>query len=69
MPDESCRHCGGKLVDFSQCSECKQTIRMMCRNCNSLTMEQFHSECIWGTLQLNNYRITNTGNFYYFIPA
>lgn len=46
MPDESCRHCGGSLADFSQCAECKKVISMICKSCRTKTIEQYHSECI-----------------------
>ncbi|MBA4454668.1 MAG: hypothetical protein ACO2Y5_07290 [Nitrosopumilaceae archaeon] len=46
MPDESCRVCGGTLIDFSQCAECKKVISMMCKSCQNKTIEQFHSACL-----------------------
>ena len=51
MPDESCRHCGGKLLNFSQCAECKKITRMICQSCRQLTMEQFHSQCVMGLVK------------------
>jgi len=46
LPDESCRICGGSLIDFAQCAECKKLISMICKSCGTKTAEQFHSECI-----------------------
>ena len=46
MPDESCRQCGGSLLDYAQCAECKKIIRMICKSCRTKTIEQFHSECL-----------------------
>jgi hypothetical protein len=46
LPDESCRHCGGSLIDFAQCAECKKVISMICKSCRNKTEEQFHSDCL-----------------------
>ena len=46
MPDESCRQCGGSLIDFAQCAECKKVISMICKSCRTKTAEQFHSDCL-----------------------
>ena len=46
MPDESCRVCGGMLIDFAQCAGCKKTIYLICKSCRTKTPEQFHSECL-----------------------
>ena len=46
MPDESCRVCGGMLVDFAQCAGCKKIISMICKSCRKKTPEQFHSHCL-----------------------
>ncbi len=46
MPDESCRLCGGSLIDFAQCVECKKVISMICKSCRKKTAEQFHSDCL-----------------------
>jgi len=51
MPDESCRLCGGSLIDFAQCAECKEIISMICKSCKVKTVEQYHSECILGLNQ------------------
>jgi len=48
LPDESCRLCGGSLIDFSQCAECKKIISMICRSCMTKTAEQYHNDCILG---------------------
>ena len=47
MPDESCRKCGGVLINCTQCAECKETISMICQNCGARTMEQFHDYCMF----------------------
>ena len=46
MPDESCRMCGGSLIDFSQCAECKKVISLICKSCGNKTEEKFHSQCL-----------------------
>lgn len=47
MPDESCRSCGGTLVNYSKCVECNQVNQLICKNCGLLTSEQFHSLCMY----------------------
>lgn len=42
MPDESCRKCGGLLLDLSICAKCRSTIQYICRLCGTKTLEQFH---------------------------
>ena len=46
MPDESCRNCGGILIDYSKCTQCNKTITLICTSCGTRTLEQFHSYCI-----------------------
>ena len=48
VPDESCRHCGGNLIDYAQCAECKKVICMICKSCKTKTAEQYHNDCILG---------------------
>jgi len=43
MPDESCRKCGGVLLDYSLCGKCKDATRFICRICGTITVEQFHT--------------------------
>jgi len=42
MPDESCRKCGGMLLNYSLCGKCKDATRFICRICGTITLEQFH---------------------------
>lgn len=42
MPDESCRKCGGLLLNYSLCGKCKASTRFICRICGLITPEQFH---------------------------
>lgn len=42
LPDESCRKCGGMLLDFSLCGKCRDATRFICRICGTLTLERFH---------------------------
>jgi len=58
MPDESCRVCGGMLIDFAQCAGCKKIIAMICKSCRTKTPEQFHSECL---VMLNSTNVGSTG--------
>ena len=43
MPDKSCRTCGGDLIKWSACSECRKTIQKICKSCNVKTIEEHHS--------------------------
>ena len=42
LPDESCRKCGGLLLNYSLCGKCKASTRFICRICGTVTLEQFH---------------------------
>ena len=42
MPDESCRSCGGLLLNYSLCGNCKAPTRFVCRICGRITVERFH---------------------------
>jgi hypothetical protein len=54
MPDESCRKCGGQLANCTQCAECKEVVSMICQQCGSRTMEQFHSHCMYNITNFQN---------------
>lgn len=47
MPDESCRTCGGNLIDCTLCAQCKGVIGMICSRCGERTLEQFHDNCMF----------------------
>lgn len=47
MPDESCRNCGGNLINCSLCAQCKEVIGMICDTCGTRTMEHFHDSCLY----------------------
>ena len=47
MPDESCRTCGGILIDCTLCAQCKEVTTMICKKCGSRTLEQFHGGCMY----------------------
>ena len=68
MPDESCRRCGGVLIDFSQCAECKQVIRMICKSCHRKTLEKYHSQCIEFS-ECENQKLSLIDNFSNFVVA
>ena len=42
MPDESCRKCGGLLLEFTKCAKCKATVQFICRICSHKTIERIH---------------------------
>ena len=46
MPDESCRTCGGTLVNCSLCPSCRKMTQRICNMCGFKTKEQIHSECL-----------------------
>ena len=47
MPDESCRKCGGPLVQCTKCAECRDTITEICIKCGQITKERFHATCFY----------------------
>ena len=55
MPDESCRNCGGTLIELKKCHECRQIYCWVCNDCSQKTNEQFHFDC------MNN--LPNTSKF------
>lgn len=42
MPDESCRRCGGLLLEFTKCAKCKAAVQFICRICAYKTIERVH---------------------------
>lgn len=57
MPDESCRTCGGELIKWSTCSDCKKITQRLCRKCNLKTVKDFHSH-----ISLESYQVPETRN-------
>ncbi len=47
MPDESCRTCGGTLVNCSLCPSCRKMTQRICNICGFKTKEQVHSNCLY----------------------
>jgi hypothetical protein len=58
MPDESCRTCGGDLIKWSACSNCRKTTQRICRTCCLKTAEDFH----FHHMSLESYQILETKN-------
>lgn len=58
MPDKLCRTCGGDLIRWSACSECRKTIQKICKSCNVKTIEEHHSH----RRHLIPYQIVNSLN-------
>ena len=46
MPDESCRTCGGVLVNHRLCSDCRKATQKKCRVCSRMTSPQPHQLCM-----------------------
>lgn len=46
MPDESCRTCGGGLIHYKSCSDCRKVTQKKCRVCSRTTVLQSHQYCI-----------------------
>jgi len=44
MPDESCRRCGGLLLEFTKCAKCKAAVQFICRICAHKTIERVHDD-------------------------
>ena len=47
MPDESCRTCGGSLVNCSLCPSCRKMTQRICNVCGFKTKKQIHSDCLY----------------------
>jgi len=47
LPDESCRKCGGLLIELSICAKCRETNQYVCRICGHQTLQQFHYDCFY----------------------
>ena len=45
VPDESCRKCGGLLLEHSICAKCRGPNQFICRICGKITLQQHHSNC------------------------
>lgn len=56
MPDKLCRTCGGDLIKWSTCSECRNVTQKICTTCSVKTIEEFHFHHI----HLEPYQIVNT---------
>lgn len=46
MPDESCRTCGGELILYSKCSECRKATQRICTICHTMTEQEYHQNCL-----------------------
>ena len=42
LPDESCRECGGILLEFSICGICREPTQLICRICAQKTNQKYH---------------------------
>ena len=42
MPDETCRKCGGSLLDYMLCAKCKDATQFMCQICGTTALERSH---------------------------
>lgn len=45
MPDESCRRCGGSLIDYARCTECRKILLKMCKKCCGTVTYSSHVGC------------------------
>ena len=44
LPDESCRRCGGLLLNFLICEKCRAPIQFICRICTQKTLPRIHDK-------------------------
>ena len=56
----------GALVDCTQCAHCKRIISLICRNCGTRSIEQFHDICLYPVenIQTNNMPKNQAGNYF-----
>ena len=46
MPDKSCRTCGGELISYLICSECRKPTQRICKICDNMTTQEYHQNCL-----------------------
>lgn len=68
MPDESCRKCGGILIELKKCHECRQIYCWICAECSQKTNEQFHFDCINDLPNISKFTL-NTDNIRFGLAA
>lgn len=66
MPDESCRRCGGLLLDLLVCAQCRTTTQFICRICTNVTLPRYNEQVCFKskTIDQNQFHvleITNKG--------
>lgn len=76
MPDESCRKCGGGLIDYARCTECKGILFRMCKRCCNVIPQNNHIGCFQtgfshsvtsqSSLRINSSLMENMPPRYYF---
>ncbi len=65
MPDESCRTCGGMLLEYAFCGKCRSVIQYICRICGNKTLEQFHESVCFVMETHNEKTFKHAGLFTY----
>ncbi|MDH3191602.1 MAG: hypothetical protein OEM18_02795 [Nitrosopumilus sp.] len=63
MPDESCRRCGGLLLDFLICGECRAPIQFICRICAHKTLPRIHDQICFRIDDIPNSKTNMSINF------
>lgn len=58
MPDNLCRTCGGDLIKWSTCTECRKVTQRICGTCNLKTLENHH----FHNLSITQYSMLNPKN-------
>jgi len=54
MPDESCRKCGGLLLEYTVCAECRSTNQFVCRICGTKTEIRYHDTICFNVVEAKN---------------
>ena len=62
MPDESCRRCGGLLLNYAMCAKCKAKIQQICRICGAKTLEQVHDQICFREDEINQWQVYRLKN-------
>jgi len=47
MPDKPCSTCGGELISYLTCSECRKPTQRICRICDNMTIPEYHQNCLY----------------------
>jgi hypothetical protein len=63
LPDESCRRCGGMLLELMICAKCKATTQFICRICAHTTIPRIHDSICFKIDDISSPKQMNESNY------